>query len=66
MTSTGPGEGKTVVAANLAIGLALTGQRVLLVDGDMRRPRIHDLFNLPLQPGLSDLLGSDGRPGGRS
>jgi capsular exopolysaccharide synthesis family protein len=62
VTSTGPGEGKTVVAANLAVGLAMTGQRVLLLDGDMRRPRVHEVFDVPLQPGLSELLVGTARP----
>jgi capsular exopolysaccharide synthesis family protein len=56
VTSTQPQEGKTVVAANLAVALAQAGQRVLLLDGDMRKPRQHDLFNLPQDPGLSSLL----------
>ncbi len=56
LTSPGPGEGKTTVAANLAIALAQTNRRVLLVDGDIRRPRLHKIFNLPGRPGLSDLL----------
>jgi capsular exopolysaccharide synthesis family protein len=56
VTSTGPGEGKTMVAGNVAIGLAQTGQRVLLVDADMRRPRSHELFGLAVEPGLSNLL----------
>ncbi len=62
VTSTGPAEGKTVVASNLAIGLALTGQRVLLLDGDMRRPRVHQVFDVTLEPGLSDLVASAGKP----
>jgi polysaccharide biosynthesis transport protein len=56
VTSTAPGEGKTVTAANLAIALAQTGQRVLLIDGDMRRPRVHDLFEQNQEPGLSNVL----------
>ena len=44
ITSTGPGEGKTTVASNLAIGFAQAGQRVLLIDADMRRPRVHEVF----------------------
>jgi capsular exopolysaccharide synthesis family protein len=56
VTSTGPGEGKTVVAGNLAIALTQSGQRVLLIDGDMRKPRVHETFSVPLQPGLSNVL----------
>ncbi len=52
VTSTGPGEGKTVVAANLAVALAQAGQRVLLIDADMRKPRVHVVFNKPQVPGL--------------
>lgn len=56
ITSTGPGEGKTLVASNLALALGQTGQRVLLIDGDMRRPRVHDVFEMTQEPGLSNLL----------
>lgn len=55
VTSTGPHEGKTVVAANLAIALAQTGQKVLLMDADLRRPRVHSVFTLTQTPGLSEL-----------
>jgi polysaccharide biosynthesis transport protein len=61
VTSTGPGEGKTVVSANLAISLAAAGQRVLLIDGDMRRPKIHEFFRLRSEPGLSNVLVGDGK-----
>lgn len=56
VTSAGPGEGKSVVSSNVAIALAQTGQRVLLIDGDMRRPRIHDIFGSNQEPGLSNVL----------
>jgi capsular exopolysaccharide synthesis family protein len=56
VTSTGPGEGKTLVASNLAIGFAQAGQRVLLIDADMRRPRVHECFKAQQEPGLSNLL----------
>lgn len=51
------GEGKTSVASQLAVSIArATGQPVLLIDGDMRAPDIHQIFEIPLQPGLSDVL----------
>jgi succinoglycan biosynthesis transport protein ExoP len=56
ITSTAPGEGKTMIAANLAIGLAQAGQRVLLIDGDMRCPRVHEMFKQKQEPGLSNLM----------
>jgi capsular exopolysaccharide synthesis family protein len=51
-----PGEGKTTVAANLAITLAYAGKSVVLVSADMRRPRTHQLFGLPNARGLSSVL----------
>src|SRR5262249_39977588 len=56
VSSTGPGEGKTMVAANLGVALAQAGERVLLVDGDMRKPRLHSVFEKPQKPGLSNVL----------
>ena len=56
ITSTQPSEGKSVVAANLAVSLAHAGQRVLLVDADMRKPRLHELMKVEQDPGLSSLL----------
>jgi capsular exopolysaccharide synthesis family protein len=56
VTSTGPGEGKTLVATNLAVGLAQAGMRVLIIDADMRKPRVHMVFDKPRQPGLSNVL----------
>lgn len=61
VTSSGPGEGKTLVATNLALALGQTGQRVLLIDGDMRRPRVHQVFDIPQEPGLSNLLVGDAK-----
>jgi capsular exopolysaccharide synthesis family protein len=56
VTSASPNEGKTIIAANLALGLAQAGQRVALVDADLRRPHIHAVLGLTLEPGLSNLL----------
>jgi polysaccharide biosynthesis transport protein len=58
VTSSEPGEGKTVTAANLAVSLARLNQRVLLIDADLRRPRLHDVFAVEQQPGLTDVLTS--------
>lgn len=55
-TSPGPGEGKSTTVANLAAVLAARGDRVLLVDADLRRGEQHDIFDLMRSPGLSDLL----------
>jgi polysaccharide biosynthesis transport protein len=50
------GEGKTTLAANLAITFSLDGKKVILVDGDLRRAQMHSLFNVPKYGGLSDYL----------
>lgn len=56
VTSVDAGEGKTTVASNLAIALAETNRRVLLIDADLRRPRLHSVFDVCNDWGLSDLL----------
>ncbi len=56
ITSALPDEGKSTIAVNLARTLAMGGARVLLVDGDMRRGRLHELLGLNQEPGLSRLL----------
>ncbi len=56
VTSAGPQEGKSLTSANLAISMALAGQRVLLVDCDLRRPRLHEIFGLKNEIGLTTLL----------
>lgn len=52
----GAKDGKTCIAANLAVVNAQQGRRVTLVDGDLRRPRLHDLFGVENQKGLSDVV----------
>jgi capsular exopolysaccharide synthesis family protein len=56
ITSAGPGEGKTSAASNLAHAMAQINAKVLLVDADLRKPRIHKIFGLDNQAGLADLL----------
>jgi capsular exopolysaccharide synthesis family protein len=55
-------EGKSTTAANLCVVLAQTGKRVVLVSADLRRPRVHEFFGLPNEPGLTDLLSGDMTP----
>jgi len=56
LTSANPREGKTTVISNLAIALAQANHRVLLIDGDLRRPRMHEIFGAENRGGLSDVL----------
>jgi len=55
ITSALPGEGKTLLASNLALTLSSSYRsRVLLIDGDLRRPSLHSAFGVPVSPGVSD------------
>jgi capsular exopolysaccharide synthesis family protein len=56
VTSSGPFEGKTTVSINLALTISETGQRVLLIDADLRKPKVHKTLNLPSEPGISNVL----------
>ncbi len=59
VTSPNPAEGKTTVATNLAIAISEITQRVLVIDGDLRKQRIHRIFGIENKAGLADLLGSN-------
>ena len=56
VTSTVPNEGKSYIASNLAITMALDGRRVILVDTDLHRPTVHERFGAKRQPGLTNVL----------
>jgi capsular exopolysaccharide synthesis family protein len=62
VTSSAGSEGKSTVAANLAIAYAQSGRRTILVDGDLRKPSVADLFRLPTGAGLTDILKADEIP----
>ncbi|HYE21569.1 MAG TPA: polysaccharide biosynthesis tyrosine autokinase, partial [Tepidisphaeraceae bacterium] len=63
ITSPQPGDGKTSLAVNLAISIAKAGRRVLLIDGDLRKPDIHRIFNISDSPGFAEVIAGSHEPG---
>jgi capsular exopolysaccharide synthesis family protein len=59
VTSPNMGDGKTVTVANLGISIAQSGRRTILIDADLRRPRLHELFGLSAQVGLTSVIRGD-------
>jgi capsular exopolysaccharide synthesis family protein len=62
ITSASAGEGKTTVALNLATSFAHMGRRTVLVDFDLRRPRLHTMFEVDQSPGISEILAGQAEP----
>lgn len=59
VTSAAPEEGKSTTLANLAVAIAQAGKRVILVDCDLRRPSLHQLFHARATPGFTDMMRDD-------
>jgi capsular exopolysaccharide synthesis family protein len=59
ITSAVPGEGKSTLSSNLAVTFALSGSRVLLIDADLRRGVLHNIFQIPFSPGFSECLSQE-------
>ena len=59
VSSPGPGEGKSTIVTNLAITFANLGKKTVLVDGDLRRPVVHRIFDIDRDPGLSHYLSAN-------
>lgn len=64
LTSAGPNEGKSTIAANLAVAMAQTNKHVVLIDSDLRRPSLHKFFNVHRSDGLVDILSDNVYIGG--
>jgi capsular exopolysaccharide synthesis family protein len=62
VTSAAPGDGKSIVAVNLALALGRSGRRVLIIDADLRSPVQHDLLKRRQRPGLADVLKGTSKP----
>lgn len=60
VTSPAAGEGKSTTVANLAVTMAQSGRRTILVDCDLRRPTLHELFERPMAPGLTNVVMDEG------
>lgn len=61
VTSAGPLEGKTTILTNIGNIMAQAGEKVLLLDTDLRRPRVHEVFRIPREPGMTNLLVEEGK-----
>ncbi len=59
ITSPSPGDGKSTLAANLAVSIANSGKRVVLVEGDFRRPRVHEIFRIHSEIGMPAVIRGD-------
>lgn len=62
VSSSGPAEGKSFIAANLALSFAVTNEKTLLIDADMRKPRQHKIWNVTKSYGLSSILSGSAGP----